>query len=102
MQLVQSLDRALHHRRLNSPPDRCREYYDVGVEHLLENSRPLVALAHVAPGTGLDVVIGEANDLAGDVVRAETFDDHLAQRCGVREFLSGPAWLEGRKQEDRL
>jgi len=101
VQLVQSFDRALHQRRCQAPPDRSCKHDDVGVEHLLQNSWPLVTLPHVALDTRLDVVIDETHDLARDIVRAETLGHDLDQSIGVRELASGTRRLEGSKQEDR-
>jgi hypothetical protein len=88
VQLVHPLDRALHDGGVDAPPDRRRENENFGFRDLFEDAGPVIPFAHVAAGSGLDVVFDEMNDLTGDVVALQTVDEDLRQCLGIGKLPS--------------
>ena len=80
---VEAFDHHLRDRAPHPEPDRRADADDVGREHLLEDARPLVALALVGADAEPHRVVGDAHDLGLDVHRVPPVLDLAHQRFGV-------------------
>jgi hypothetical protein len=83
-QRVHPLEHALRDARGLSQPGRGSDDEDLRREHALEDLRPLVAVALVAGDPGLDVEVGDADQVGVDARALQGVDHHARERLGVR------------------
>ena len=81
---VEALDHHLGHAVAHAEPDRHAHDQDVGGEDLLEDLRPLVAVAEIGFHPEGNVVVDRANQLGLDVEVVQVPDHDVHQALGVR------------------
>jgi hypothetical protein len=85
---IETLDQFGADRRLLPQPDRCPDHQDVGGQHLLEHSWPLVGspsmLGHVRPDTRRQVEVDRPQVLDCDSVVAHDADRLVHEKLRVR------------------
>ncbi|SHT74548.1 Uncharacterised protein [Mycobacteroides abscessus subsp. abscessus] len=80
---VEPFQDALRHARHMAKPRGCAQYQNVRAQHLVTQLRPLVAVPHVVPDTGMNVVVDAPDAFAVHAVVAQHFGQLVGEHFGA-------------------